>query len=379
MRRAILLFLLCLAPPAFGQSHYATVSGTVSDPQQSPVAGAPVVLTSRETRAERRVATNSEGIFQITGILPGDYDLSVTASGFAELTHPVRVEVGQQLELHLSLKLASASTIVQVDATAADLLHTVDASIAEVIEPAAVSNLPLNGRMLIDLVLTDPGAHMSHGAQAGDMNPLYWRPGQRSAVSISGNRPNANYFLLDGTSDTDPTFNTLNLSPSPDAVQEFKVQTGSYSAEMGGAGGGQINIVTRSGTNQFHGTAYEFLRNDAMDANSFNSMGNNHLVQNNFGASFGGPIAHSRTFFFLNYEGFRHAMADTMIDTVPTADEIAGDFTMSGANIYDPTTSQPNPNYNPSQPISPSNPQIIRQQFQFNGMNNVIDPTRVNH
>src|SRR5439155_419097 len=112
----------------FGQSHYATVSGTVSDPQQSPVAGAPVVLTSRETRAERRVATNSEGIFQITGILPGDYDLSVTASGFAELTHPVRVEVGQQLELHLSLKLASASTIVQVDATAADLLHTVDRS-----------------------------------------------------------------------------------------------------------------------------------------------------------------------------------------------------------------------------------------------------------
>src|SRR5215510_2087509 len=88
------------------------------------------------------------------------------------------------------------------------------------------------------------GVHMSHGAQTGEMNPLYWRPGQRSAVSIGGNRPNANYFLLDGTTNTDPTFNTLNLSPSPDAVQEFKVQTGSYSAEMGGAGGGQINIVT---------------------------------------------------------------------------------------------------------------------------------------
>ena len=296
MRRAILLFLLCLAPPAFGQSHYATVSGTVSDPQQSPVAGAPVVLTSRETRAERRVATNSEGIFQITGILPGDYDLSVTASGFAELTHPVRVEVGQQLELHLSLKLASASTIVQVDATAADLLHTVDASIAEVIEPAAVSNLPLNGRMLIDLVLTVPGAHMSHGAQAGDMNPLYWRPGQRSAVSIGGNRPNANYFLLDGTTNTDPTFNTMSLSPSPDAVQEFKVETGSYSAEMGGAGGGQINIVTRSGSNTFHGTAYDFLRNGAMDAYTFGAMvSSKFLVQNNFGGSLGGPFVHNKT------------------------------------------------------------------------------------
>ena len=128
------------------------------------------------------------------------------------------------------------------------VLHTTDASIGEVIEPASIQNLPLNGRMLIDLVLTVPGAHVSHGAQAGDMNPLYWRPGQRSAVSIGGNRPNANYFLLDGTTNTDPTFNTLNLSPSPDAVQEFKVQTGNYSAEMGGAGGGQVNIVTRSGT-----------------------------------------------------------------------------------------------------------------------------------
>jgi TonB-dependent Receptor Plug Domain len=138
-------------------------------------------------------------------------------------------------------------------------LRTADASVGEVIEPAAIRDLPLNGRMLIDLVLTVPGAHLSHGAQAGDMNPLYWRPGQRSAVSIEGNRPNANYFLLDGVTNTDATFSTLNLRPSPDAVQEFKVQTGSYSTEMGGAGGGQVNIVTRSGTNQFHGTVYEFL------------------------------------------------------------------------------------------------------------------------
>src|SRR5437868_4931739 len=239
MRRAILLFLLWVAPAALGQSNYAVVSGTVLDPQQSPVAGASVVLTSKETHAARRVSTNSQGIFQLTGILPGEFDLSVGASGFAQLTHPLRLEVGQQLELNLSLKLASASERIQVDATAADVLRTVDASTGEVIEPAAVSNLPLNGRMLIDLVLTVPGAHMSHGAQAGDMNPLYWRPGQRSAVSIGGNRPNANYFLLDGTTNTDPTFNTMSLSPSPDAVQEFKVETGSYSAEMGGAGGGK--------------------------------------------------------------------------------------------------------------------------------------------
>src|SRR5690348_4571559 len=178
MRRAILLFSLFLARAAFGQSNYAVVSGTVTDPQQGPVAGAAVALASIETHAERRVTTNAQGIFQITGILPGQYSLSVTASGFAQLTHALRLEVGQQLDLNFSLKLASTSDTVQVDATAAEVLHTADASIGEVIEPAAVNNLPLNGRMLIDLILTVPGAHISHGAQAGDMNPLYWRPGQ---------------------------------------------------------------------------------------------------------------------------------------------------------------------------------------------------------
>src|SRR6202020_3438774 len=145
-----------------------------------------------------------------------------------------------------------------------ELLKTQDASVGEVVDQRSVDSLPLNGRMLIDLVLTVPGAHISHGAQTGDMNPLYWRPGQRSAVSIGGARPNANYFLLDGATNTDPTFNTQNLSASPDAVQEFQIQIGSYSAEMGGAGGGQVNVVTRSGSSQFHGAAYEYLRNGAL-------------------------------------------------------------------------------------------------------------------
>src|SRR5262249_8927774 len=129
-------------------------------------------------------------------------------------------------------------------------------------------------------------------------------------------------------------------------------------AAMGGAGGGQVNIVTRSGSNQLHGTVYEFLRNGFMDATSFESMGNNHMVQNNFGASLGGPIRHNRTFFFANYEGFRHAMTDTMIDTVPTPQEISGDFTASGVHIFDPTNN--------------------RAQFQYNGVSDVIPPDRIN-
>jgi hypothetical protein len=193
-------------------------------------------------------------------------------------------------------------------------------------------------------------------------------------VSIGGSRPNANYFLLDGATNTDPTFNTQNLSPNPDTVQEFQVETASYSAEMGGAGGGQINIATLSGTSAFHGTAYEFLRNGSLDAHSFNQMGGtNHLVQNDFGGSLGGPLSGKHTFFFVNYEGYRHVAADTMTDTVPTADEVSGDFSQSGITIYDPATTQPNATFNPNQPVSPSNPQSIRQPFP----NNKIPASRI--
>ena len=372
----IFVFFLSAATTANSQSNYATLSGTIFDPQQKVLAGCSVQLISETTSASRSAVTNELGSFQITGLLPGDYKVSVQASGFATLTQKVTLEVGQSLTLDLNLKVASLTTVVDVTADTINVLRTTDASVGEVVEPTAVRNLPLNGRMLIDLVLTVPGAHESHGAQAGDMSPLYWRPGQRSAISISGNRPNANYFLLDGATNTDPTFNTLNLSPSPDAVQEFKVQTGSYTAELGGAGGGQVNIVTRTGTNAFHGTVYEFLRNDVFDARTFNEMDEaNHLVRNNFGASIGGPIFRNKSFFFVNYEGLRHTRSQTMVATVPTLDEINGNFEMSGATIYNPFSSHANPNFDPTKPVSPTNPQIIRDQFPNNTIPaGLIDP-----
>jgi hypothetical protein len=374
LQQLLLLFLLSFGFSALAQSNYAVLNGSVNDPQQRPINGASVQLKAVNTGAIRHVVTNDQGLFEVSGLLPGDYQLSTQAQGFAPANESLSLEVGQQLTISVRLKLGSVSETVEVGAPV-EVLRTKDASVGEVIEPQSIRELPLNGRMLIDLVLTVPGAHVSHGAQTGDLNPLYWRPGQRSAVSVAGSRPNGNYFLLDGASNTDPTFNTINLSPSPDAVQEFKVQTGSYSAEMGGAGGGQINIVTRSGSNQFHGTVYEFLRNGALDTTSFAAMGNNHLVQNNFGASFGGPIVHNKTFFFVNYEGFRHAMNDTMIDTVPSAMETMGDFSMSGTNIYNPFSAHPNPNFDPSRPVSPTNPQIIRDPFAGNLIpQNMINP-----
>jgi len=181
-----------------------------------------------------------------------------------------------------------------------------------------VEQLPLNGRQLIDLVTTVPGAHQGSGAQQGKCQSALLAAGQFSAISISGSRPNANYFLLDGATNTDPTFNTQNFSPSPDSVQEFQVQTGSYSAEMGGAGGGQINIATRSGTSAFHGSVYEFLRNGAsMPTPSAIGCDQPSPLQQLRGGA-GGPVYGQRTFFCVNYEGYRRVAAERHDDTVPT-------------------------------------------------------------
>src|SRR5215475_8993314 len=164
MKKSILAIFLvagCLFP-ALAQSNYAVVGGVVADPQRQPVAGATVRIISTSTQAVRKVSSDAQGIFQITGLLPGDYELSVQATGFASAKQQLRLEVGQQMTLDVSLKLASLSNTVEVTGRV-DVLRTTDTSVGEVIEPVAIRELPLNGRMLIDLVLTVPGAHLSHG------------------------------------------------------------------------------------------------------------------------------------------------------------------------------------------------------------------------
>ena len=360
------LILISVSFYALAQTNFTTVDGRIEDASHAPVSGVRVSIRAKSTDAVRTAITNESGLYEIASLPAGEYTVDVTAPNFAPVAREVTIEVGRHVTLDFTLAVSEKHELISV-VDAAEVLKTEDVSLGEVIEPKSVADLPLNGRMLIDLALTVPGAHEGHGAQTGDMNPLYWRPGQRSAITIGGNRPNANYFLLDGATNTDPTFNTANFSPSPDSVQEFQVQTGSYSAELGGAGGGQINVITRQGTSAFHGTAYEFLRNSAIDARTWNEMpGTNHLVQNNFGAALGGPLPGKRTFFFANFEGFRETKAMTMVDTVPTPEEAGGDFSQSGVAIYNPFSSHPNPGYDPSRPVSPSNPQVIRDPFPGN-------------
>ncbi|HEU4983885.1 MAG TPA: carboxypeptidase regulatory-like domain-containing protein [Acidobacteriaceae bacterium] len=332
---------IALSCSAVAQSNFASLHGVVRDPHQQPVANASVVVTAEATGAARRLTTNPDGFYNAPALAAGEYTVAVTSSGMVTLRRNLTLEVGQSLDIDFQLQLSSVAQSVTVRGGSV-IMDSTKTDVGEVIPPESIRNLPLNGRMILDLALTVPGTHMGSGAQTGDANPLYWRPGQGSAISIGGSRPNANYFLLDGATNTDPTFWTQNISLSPDAIQEFRVEASSYSADEGGAGGGQINIVTRSGTSHFHGALYEYLRNSIFDAHSFEQMGDaNHLVQNQFGGSVGGPVLRARrTYFFANFEAYRHVQADTAIETVPTLDEINGDFSMSGVDVYNPDSYQ---------------------------------------
>lgn len=339
----VLFACLYFTLAAHAQSNYAHLHGMVRDPQHHPVARATIVLTKLDTGAVRDTVTNSEGLYDAPLMASGNYTVAVNVSGFAPLVQRLTLEVDQNLSVDFHLSLAKVSQSVAVTGKSV-VMDSTKTSVGEVIEPKDIAGLPLNGRMVLSLAVTVPGVHVSMGAQQGNVTPLYWRPGQDSAISVGGGRPNANYYLLDGAVNTDPTFWTQNISLSLDAIQEFRVDTSTYAANEGGAGGGQINIVTRSGTSHFHGTLYDYVRNGALDANTFEQMSSNkYLVQNQFGASIGGPVVRlKQTFIFMNYEGYDHVQSDTLIDTVPTLAEINGDFSKSGVTIYDPTTSQPN-------------------------------------
>jgi hypothetical protein len=362
----ILAFVLAIgleAPRLHAQASGAHIDGIVRDAQGLPLPNVKVALTETQTGMTRMVETTPAGAYQFVSLNPGQYQLSAILKGFESPVRTLTLEVNQYLQLDLAMQVGQMKEEVQVVGSA-EMLRTADASLGEVIEPTLTKELPLNGGHVLDLALLAPAAHDGFGAQTGNNNPLYWRPNQNSALSVGGGRPNANYFLLDGSNDTDPTFNTLSYSPSPDAINEFKVQTGSYSAEFGGAGGAQVNIVTKSGGNRIHADVYEFVRSNTFDARTFTDPSNiPHLAQNEFGASVGGPIRKNSTFFFANWEGFRLSNGLAQIETVPTAMEQMGDFSMSGVTVYDPNTSHANPNYNSSLPTSPTNPAVLRNPF----------------
>jgi len=330
----------------WGQQDRAALSGTVTDSQGAVIVGSRVRAVNENTGFEYPTITNESGFYILPSLPVGDYRLSVQMDGFKRFDRPgIRLQVNSRVLVDVRLEVGSVTESVEVTA-AAPLVDTGSAVLGKVIENRRVVDLPINGRNAMALMLLAPGVQ----SNAGPTNSGFGDRGSMiSNVSINGSPNATNNFTLDGAGNNNPFFGDLNVSPSVDAVEEFKVQSGVMSAEFGYTAGGVVNIVSKSGTNAFHGTAYEFLRNDQFDARNTFASSRKTFRYNQFGGALGGPVLRDRLFFFVNYEDYLYRLGSTAILTVPTELQRQGNFSntrsASGALIpvYDPTTTRANP------------------------------------
>ncbi len=383
----VLLVLPLTAGVAAAESWSGTVEGVVADPAEVPVAGARVSLHSDRTGATRLAYTDANGFYSFPLIAAGSYEVEVRRQGFAsEIERGLTVRVGATLRLDVTLRLAREQSQVTVHAQP-PLIDTLSPAESDEISPERVQVLPLDGRQFVQLALLAGGAVPPYPNGATQQ---FNTPALGLGFSVDGQRSERNDFSLDGVTIMEPFAYSLTVNPSLDAIQEFRVVENSYSAAQGIVSGAQVEIVTRSGTNRFAGTAYEYLRNSALDARNFfddPALPIPPYRQNQFGGSFGGPIRRDRTFFFTNYEGFRIHQSITNATLLPTAAERSGD--LNGLNpetgqpfpaIVNPATGQPFPgNQIPSAGINPVSAALLarvplpNQPNAAPGANNSID------
>ncbi|WP_255483922.1 TonB-dependent receptor [Granulicella sp. 5B5] len=299
----------------------ADIVGTVTDPTGALVPNAKVTLQNVDTHEQRNAVSNSTGDYLFTLLPVGRYIVTVHASGFKTSTvSNLAIEAGDRARADVHLATGGENDTVTVDATT-PLLQADNATVSSTVTAKAVQDLPLNGRNFVQLVQIVPGANEGpgNGLTSGG------RPDDRrisASFSVNGQDDTLNNYIIDGADDNERIIGTIGVRPNVEGIQEITVQTNSYSVEAGRTAGGVVSITTKSGTNQFHGSAYEFFRNDVFDArNVLQSTGNKpELRQNQFGGSIGGPIIKDRTFFFADYEGFRYVSGVTYSNTVPTLD-----------------------------------------------------------
>lgn len=329
-RRLISLLPICLclalcSADAFAQFDAATVLGTLNDPNGAAISGATMTLKSVETNSIATQQTDADGNFQFLNVKIGTYSVTAEAQGFSTaIAENIIVTVNARQRVDLTLRTGSVTETVTVSA-GGELLETDTSERGQVITREQIINLPLNGRSYADLALLSPGVRRStlNNNSSG---------GRDASFNVNGLRSSLNNFILDGIDNnsygtSNQGFSNQVVQPSPDAVAEFKVQTNNYSAEFGRAGGAVINTAIRSGSNDFHGTAYDFIRNTALNATGFfkpRGGAKPTLIQNQFGGTFGGPIFRNRTFFFLDYEGYRRITKELVFATVPTTDQRLG-------------------------------------------------------
>jgi len=323
-----LLFLVVQATVAFGQVDQGSVFGNVQDSTGAFVPNAKVTLLNKDVGLSLETTTNSSGEYIFTPVRIGNYSLTITAPGFSTTTQEnLKVEVGQHLQANIQLKTGASAETVEVN-TAPPQLQAEEGSVGQVIGEKTVNDLPLNGRNFTFLAQLGAGINTPQADTRGNA--------QSGAFSANGLRPSQNNYLLDGIDNNSDTVDFLNgtnfiVLPPVDAIQEFKVQTADFSADLGRAAGAVLNATIKSGTNSVHGTVWEFFRNDVLDAANWFSNNNGtpkgELRQNQFGASIGAPIIKNKLFIFGDYEGLRVVQGVTSTATVPTLNERNSGYT----------------------------------------------------
>jgi len=329
---------------AAAQAVSGTILGSVNDGSGAAVAGVRITLTNTQTGIARVVVSDSDGEYVAPSLPPGTYSISAEMTGFKKLSLAnVQLNVDQKARVDLKLEVGATTESVTIQGTVS-LVQTESSDLSGTINETQIKNLPLNGRDFVQLTRTLPGVMRGiPGANIDGAGSLAWRAS--ASFSANGMRTRDNNFLLDGVDNNETWLNSVVIFPSIDALEEFKVQTSTYSAEFGRSSGGVVNIQIKSGQNAFHGSAFEFLRNDALDANDFfnnkNGRAKPPFRQNQFGGTMGGPIRHDKMFFFGDYQGWRIRDSKTYLSTVPTVKMRSGDFSEISRVIYDPLTRQP--------------------------------------
>ena len=389
---AIVLCLLFLFPATLiAQVDRGSIVGAITDPSGARVSGAQVTLTNRETNQSTRVTSNDAGDYKADLLRIGTYSIAVEKQGFQRAVESaVEIVVNQAARVDFALRIGSVSQTAEVSA-AAPLLETESSSLGTVETQRRISSLPLNGRNFIQLAYLGPGAN---GGETGSnvSGGVFENERANEAVSVNGLRVSNNNFLLNGVDNNEFGLGGVIVLPAPDAIQEFRTEENSMSAEFG-RGGAAVNVVLKSGTNQVHGGVYEFIRNDKLDAVNYFNQGKQPFKRNQFGAFLGGPIKKNKTFIFGDYEGSRLRESQPFISTVPTAVERTGDFrdrltgvtfspcganpgrgdpTFDSGTIFDPATTT---NYNC---MNGAGTISLRQPVSYQGQANVISPGMIN-
>ena len=362
------LILVVAAPSAaLAQAVTGTLLGTVSDTTGAVVAGAKVTVTNQNTGLTRTVKTDAIGEYTVPSIPTGTYTVLAEMDGFkATALSNVELGVDQRARIDVKLEVGAMTESVTIEAQT-PLVQTSSSELGATIKDEQIQALPLNGRNFVSLTRTVPGVLRGNiGANIDGAGSLAWRAS--ASFSANGQRARDNNFMLDGVDNNETWLQTVVIFPSVDALDEFKLQTSTYSAEFGRSLGGVVNLQIKSGTNSYRGSVFEFHRNDAFDANNFfnNRAGRPKpdFKQNQFGFTFGGPIFQDKTFFFGDYQGHREEQGQTFLSTVPSDAMRAGNFSELSRTIYDPLTGQPfGGNVIPTNRIDPVAAAILTQLY----------------